>query len=781
MKSRTSKLWMIVVAMGISTYGFAQSFTEGNWTFTYDGTQHTLDISQNGQSYIKGAFSECHYDLSDGTTAVLTSKEATLSSFSKQQVNDSFGSGRRYRYSYTKDNMTLIQDFLFYDSLPYFIVQSCITQEGQTTKTNYIVPLQSNTAVSFFSHDYNNRILYVPWDNDGYSRYQANYMKGVVTSNNVTAIYNADSRNGMVIGALDHDNWKSAVMVGATDYYQVDSLRLLSGYTAYDTRDTISANVVMPHGKIEADTVKSSRFMVGIFDDWRTGMETFGEACTKIEPRRVCANGNFYGWNSWGVQQLSVSFDGVMDVIHFIVNNLKPKGFYDKKGQILISLDSWYTNLNDTQLKQFVDTCNKYNLIPGVYTCPFCDWGESGGAIQGTSYFTYKDLWLKRKGKVIEMVGAYAIDPTHPGTKIAFKYWLDKVKRLGIKYIKMDFMDHGAVEADSWYNKNVTTGIQAYNEGMKFIREQCGDDITIDLSISPIFPYQYAECRRISCDAYSSIDETNYVLNNTSFGWWLDQFYINDPDNLVLKSLYQGGTETEGDNRARLTSGIVTGMFLCSDNFSDNVAKGYPSASRERALKLLTNPEINVIPRSSTTFRPVSGAPSKANDAENFFIGETDSAYYLAVVNYFKALQPLSGTTTFERLGIDTSAVDSVKELWTNTDVNVTSEGFSYYVPARDARIYRILKKKTTTDILTVTDNQCTPVITANGDGKLAVNAQQGFVRSRLLSSAGQELCNKDFSTPQRTATFSNLQPGIYLVEVTMANQKRYVNKCVVR
>lgn len=255
-------------------------------------------------------------------------------------------------------------------------------------------------------------------------------------------------------------------------------------------------------------------------------------------------------------------------------------------------------------------------------------------------------------------------------------------------------MCNGALECDGWFDKNVHTGIQAYNEGMAFIRKQCGDSIFVDLSISPLFPYQYAEGRRISCDAYSSIDNTQYVLNSTSFGWWLDGLYaLNDPDNLVMKSKYHNGLETKGENRARITSGAITGMFTTSDNYSDAVSYGYPGKSRELALTMYTNEDINEIARTCKSFYPVEGDESKTDGAENLLMYENDKYVYLAVINYYPTLTHVTGKITFERLGIAADEVDSIKELWTGAIVNSLPDGFNYDVPAKDARIYRIQKK----------------------------------------------------------------------------------------
>ena len=82
--------------------------------------------------------------------------------------------------------------------------------------------------------------------------------------------------------------------------------------------------------------------------------------------------------------------------------------------------------------------------------------------------------------------------------------------RAGFEYVKMDFMTHGAMEADKWYNPEITTGIQGYNYGMKLLNQYFGD-MYINLSISPVFPAQYAQSRRIACDAESDQGYRIYI------------------------------------------------------------------------------------------------------------------------------------------------------------------------------------------------------------------------------------------------------------------------------
>lgn len=79
-------------------------------------------------------------------------------------------------------------------------------------------------------------------------------------------------------------------------------------------------------------------------------------------------------------------------------------------------------------------------------------------------------------------------------------------------------MTHGRMEADHWYNKSINTGTEAYNYGMQLL-DSIFHDMYLNLSISPIFPAQYAQSRRIACDAWNQIKDTEYTMNALSWGW----------------------------------------------------------------------------------------------------------------------------------------------------------------------------------------------------------------------------------------------------------------------
>ena len=111
-------------------------------------------------------------------------------------------------------------------------------------------------------------------------------------------------------------------------------------------------------------------------------------------------------------------------------------------------------------------------------------------------------------------------------------------------------------------------------------------------------------------------------------------------------------------------------------------------------MKLLTIDDINEIPRTCSSFRPVYGNASASVGAESLMTYKTEQYVYVAAINY-QTLMPISAQIPFADLGIDEANVKAIKELWTGSAVTPTATGFQYSVPASDARIYRIEKNET--------------------------------------------------------------------------------------
>ena len=129
-------------------------------------------------------------------------------------------------------------------------------------------------------------------------------------------------------------------------------------------------------------------------------------------------------------------------------------------------------------------------------------------------------------------------------------YETDNIIKWGFRSVKTDFVGHGCREG-IFYNKDITTGVQAFNFGMSHFVEclsekRAGYPIFISLSIAPIMPHGYGHARRISCDAFGSLDQSAYLNNCITYLWWMNDclYRFNDPDHIVTYKTYDKHSTT---------------------------------------------------------------------------------------------------------------------------------------------------------------------------------------------------------------------------------------------
>jgi hypothetical protein len=522
------------------------------------------------------------------------------------------------------------------------------TVSGAGLATNWISPVVVSTTGGVDVGTYGDvRILQVPFDNDAWVSYDARPIAGSGTSYEVAAIYDNVTRNGIVVGSVTHDTWKTGVFfVGSNG--RLDAMNVFGGAVARDrTRD------VLPHGKVTGSSISSPTVFVGYAPDWRDLMEQYADANLAVRPPLAWKGGVPFGWNSWGKLQQNVSYEKAISASDFVKNNLQNSDF-SSDGTVYINLDSYWDNLSSAQLDAFVARCHANGQKAGIYWSPFVDWGKTASwQVDGTSY-VYGDVWLKdADGKPIEVDGGYAIDPTHPGTKGRVDKFIDDFKRRGFEYVKLDFLGHGALESTVRFDPTVQTGIQAYNHGMRYVLDRIGGSMFVSASIAPLFPYGYAHARRIACDTYGAalgLTSTRYEMNSASYGWWMNGrlYRFNDPDSMV----FEGFSPT--DNMSRLVSGVVTGtVFLNGDDLT-----GPPAQALARAY--LTNRRINDVARLGKAFRPVEG--NTGTDPSSVLVLHDGGTHYLAVFNFGTGAATTS--VHLPRAGIDGTVDHTVTDLW---------------------------------------------------------------------------------------------------------------------
>lgn len=567
----------------------------------------------------------------------------------------------------------IIHTYYIYEDKDFIFTQFTATSDEDLT-INYMAPVHAGAASNILNEG-TNYALFVPFDNDMWVRYKTTpFGSSHPLSFNVSALFNAESRHGLVTGAIEHDVWKTGIAAETSGNTDLQSLTVYGGAVSYEiTHD------VLPHGAVVGKSVKSPMVMVGYFDDWRIGMETYADLCAAVAPRLACKFAKPFGWNSWGVIQDKINYDKACAVSDFFANELQPEGFVNADSVVFIGLDSfWDFGFSIRNHMSFVRRCNNAGQKAGIYWTPFTEWGKNPEAyVPGTNnQYKYADCYLyDNNGNVQEIDGGYALDPTHPATQARMAYQFGLFLDWGYEYVKIDFMSHGALEGKH-YDPEVFTGIQAYSKGMQYLNELVGDRMFINLSIAPLFPANYAHSRRIGCDSYRSISETEYTLNSLTYGWWLDHVYsYNDADHIVL----DGATYME--NRSRVTSSVITGIFISGDDFSNDG----PENAKNRARTFFTNRDVNEVARVTKAFKPVEAAEGEA--AADMFVYNVADTLYLAAFNY--TMQNRDCVLDFERLGLTPGVKYMFHELWTG-DKDVCDDSWTVIVRRYDALLYKI-------------------------------------------------------------------------------------------
>lgn len=645
----------------LSSFTGKSSYSFGKWNVVVGVDNKTVTLMK-GKLAVLENFSAA-YKMGDKS---ISTKDYSISGITQTQQKDKTGKTTKIiSIIYKSDKLpAMVQRFYVSATNDYILTDFTLESSGDIA-SNYMAPVVAG-KINLVGGD-NARALFIPFDNDAWVRYQSHKLDfEKLTSYEATAIFNNDTRNGLVIGSVEHNNWKTGIDMSAGNK-TLNSLVCYGGAADKLTRDS------KPHGELKGKSIKSPKVFIGYFNDWRTGLETYADANGAVAAPRAWNKAVPFGWNSWGVLQFNLTYQKALEVSDFFKNNLQNNHFQNGDNTVYIGLDSGWNSFSEEQLKAFVDKCKANGQVAGVYWTPFTDWGKNPErSLHDAPEYKYKDIYLYANGKPQELDGAYAIDPTHPAIEAQMKKTSDLFHRCGFKYVKMDFMTHGALEADHFFKPEITTGIQAYNYGLALMDKYFGD-MFINLSISPVFPAQYAQSRRIACDAWNKIKDTEYTLNAVSYGWWIDRVYqFNDADHVVLQQA------SEGENRARVTSAAITGLFITGDDFS----AGGSDEGKEKARRFLTNPAINAMAQGES-FRPVEGNGEKS---ENQFThtDKSGNTYYV-VFNYDE--KPLTIFVPLKRLGI--TKVKSAKELWSGESVDVNKP---LTVDSKDIKVIKIEK-----------------------------------------------------------------------------------------
>ena len=522
--------------------------------------------------------------------------------------------------------------------------------------TNWISPLYTTSENSLTGGTH---FLRVPFDNDDFTSFDPIVTHSASQSYSMTALLCEESNSAVVIGSVTHDTWKTGIEWNSlTNHFTV-----FGGAADAMTRDT------QPHGTVRGEVVASPTVFIGLFSDWRDGLNAYGQANAAVAPPLPWEGGAPLGWNSWGVVQSQLN----RETAH-AVSDYYREHFQDVWDDVMfINLDAYWNHApafpTQEHLRAFVEHVNANGQRAGIYHTPFVCW-NSEDQLRDHPY--YEALLRDSDGNILpSWSGAFAWDVTHPliiaQIERDIQYFLDA----GFEYIKLDFISHGAMEG-AHYDPSIQTGIQAYNQAMARIANQIDGRMFINLSIAPIFPHQYAHGRRIACDTFYSTEDTKYMLNSLTFGFWQAKIYAcPDPDHILIWG--SDGQASENEARARVTSGIIAASFLVGDDFSQFAQD---EDAQARAELLLQNPYIMALARRRDVFQPAYFPTGHHRDAAAVFELRDGSRTYYAVFNFGD--EPVEFSREFDS-GIQ------VKELWSG---EVSQGGVRMTIEGRDARVF---------------------------------------------------------------------------------------------
>jgi len=698
---------------------------------------------------LRGGAVTVDYSLASGTADARWGHHQVVTGFySGVRLGDDFVTTKQYdgacrltgtrTVTCAKPGLPTLRQVFELDGDRSFSVRLDVVGTDGPVTTSMMVPVMTDRPGSVdLGRAGDHRMVLVPFDNDHWVRYETPAVRDVTPARRsfeVTSFIDDASRHGLVVGSLDRDTWKSGIVADGNARGGLDRLQAAAGLTdwGYDYGDGANRyqfnRELRPHGEVTGTAVRSPRMFVGYYPDWRAGMETFGRAAARAATSRTWSDGTPFGFNSWGGLGARGGDAAVMDEVSGFLAEQTPafRNTRSANGPY-VGVDSYWDKMlapeyafedPDTswaELEQYVADVKGRGQEPALYFQPFANFWREGldERIGGTRLCdtcadqTYREMALKVNGVPVNIDGAWALDPTNPGVQNRARIALTKFRELGVRYVKLDFLTHGYVEADAWYDETVHTGQQAFRQGMAQVVDHMGEDMFVDLAISPLFASEFAHARRISCDVHGSLNNwhptqpdryqksTEYLLNSLTYGWWLDEVYaFNDGDHVqfgnyeyddaanayLLEDPYPSIWPV-GHNRARVTSAVITGIYQVSE---DLTATGHP-VIKQRARDLLQNPRINRIAELGRSFAPVHAGPDAFTAADTFVLHDGDTTY-VAAFNYGDAARRTD--LPLRELGLGGGRY-SVTELWTGRRDHVSGR-LRASVPAEDVRVYAL-------------------------------------------------------------------------------------------
>ncbi|WP_018626844.1 hypothetical protein [Niabella aurantiaca] len=569
------------------------------------------------------------YRFANGTALLNTTalfkdkKKGTVSSsgFARHSVSlnafgDKTGKGLRviFKHEGGITGLTLTQELRIYKDRPGLLLTAALQSlNGAVLESNYSSPLAVLPETSGSVHIPGNmpRVLDVPFDNDNWVKILAAGWEPSHppsgTSYEFISLYDQEQLSGFVMGAVDHDFWKTGIRYGASvSKGWLDSLVIFGGASTPDN-STLPAEYggydgthdVVAHGAMKGMHIVAPLVFMDASLSRTMAFEHYAHANVQLNGALQWKHPAPFYWNSFGVEGVLGYEKRMMPAdVPKIVDYLAALPNFSRQRSTVLSIDSYDQGIYTKDVLHSIGSyAAQHRQRLGFYFIPFAVWTWKSSVETGKLQYTetpIREVTLKdNSGRTIVYkngdFGAFPLDPTHPATRLRIIGELQKAKAINAKFLKIDFLSAGALESTTRFDPKVHTGMQAYNRGMKMLKSLIdsilGPDIFITQAISPLFPYQYAHTRFLSTDIYSHFRDdlpgfphygstASSMISASHLGWAQGVFWpYTNMDVVVMKNFQKNADIPEQDVRTRLISMITMGSILGDGtDFRDSIA-----------------------------------------------------------------------------------------------------------------------------------------------------------------------------------------------------------------
>ncbi len=484
------------------------------------------------------------------------------------------------------------------------------------------------------------------------------------------ALYNLTTKESLIIGSLS--NKKSISLI---------AMHLLDGKEqGYSTFDFTFSSYFVYHPLQPGESASTGPIIIDMPDNVLDGLEQYADMIAKVNDIKLDKK-PLTGWCSWYYIYPDITEKEVLLNMNFLSENLKDYGLeyiQVDRGRTLTGTDWLTTNSKfPHDMKWLAQQIHDTGFKAGLWTAPY--WLGRDSKFYNPDWVLQKfSTEPKQEGKRRRHWASWgdALDTSNDEVTGYMKKIVNTiVKEWDYDYLKNDFLSYGLPEIKGidkvflekgeisgekkFPRKNIDiTPIEAYQLGIKKIKQAAGDDTFIMACGAPLFnSLGYVNAARVGGDIQSKLCNTWECGTSKTVRTSAKRYYYNgrtmwiDPDCLVIWNPCGRGTFTIEEARVRVSlASLFGGMIMMSDRMYELPPE------RVDLLKRV----MPVYPKSA---RPID---LFEKDMPEIWLWDIDKDFgnwhVLGVFNYNN--KPVKRELSYDYLGLDTTKQYIMYDFW---------------------------------------------------------------------------------------------------------------------